>query len=126
MNRNNNNEYLERLTRTGPKRLHILYKYILSKFNTYNMNAHTHARTHTDSHTRNEVATTRTKSAGRFECCHQASLRCSLLHSSIGQYMGSWQLRTCILFYSLVCNHSVVHSGYHGYPSSLIDPHGAL
>ena len=50
-NNNNNNEYLERLTRTGPKRLHVLYKYILSKFNAYNMNAHTHARTHTDSHT---------------------------------------------------------------------------
>ena len=54
---NNNNEYLERLTRTGPKRLHVLYKYILSKFNAYNMNAHTHrlahtqTRTHTDSHT---------------------------------------------------------------------------
>ena len=32
---NNNNEYLERLTRTGPKRLHVLYKYILSKFNAY-------------------------------------------------------------------------------------------
>ena len=48
---NNNNEYLERLTRTGPKRLHVLYKYILSKFIAYNMNAHTHARTHTDSHT---------------------------------------------------------------------------
>ena len=38
---NNNNEYLEHLTHTGPKRLHILYKYILSTFNTYNMNAHT-------------------------------------------------------------------------------------
>ena len=38
---NNNNEYLERLTRSGPKRLHVLYKYILSKFNAYNMNAHT-------------------------------------------------------------------------------------
>ena len=24
---NNNNKYLERLTRTGPKRLHVLYKY---------------------------------------------------------------------------------------------------
>ena len=46
---NTNNEYLERLTRTGPKRLHVLYKYILSKFNAYNMNAHAHARTHTDS-----------------------------------------------------------------------------
>ena len=46
---NNNNEYLERLTRTGPKHLHVLYKYILSKFNAYNMNAHTHSRTHTDS-----------------------------------------------------------------------------
>ena len=30
---NYNNEYLERLTRTGPpKRLHVLYKYISSKF----------------------------------------------------------------------------------------------
>ena len=50
---NNNNEYLKRLTRTGPKRLHVLYKYILSKFNAYNMNAHTHPLTHThrDSHT---------------------------------------------------------------------------
>ena len=46
-NVNNNNEYLERLTRTGPKRLHVLYKYILSKFNAYKMNVHTHARTHT-------------------------------------------------------------------------------
>ena len=60
---NNNNEYLKRLTRTGPKRLHILYKYVLSKFNAYNMNAralaparththtHTHARTHAHTHT---------------------------------------------------------------------------
>ena len=47
---NNNNEYLECLTCTGPKRLHVLYKYILSKFNAYNMNAHTHTHTHT--HTR--------------------------------------------------------------------------
>ena len=46
-NNNNNNEYLERLTRTGPKRLHVLYKDTLSKFNAYNMNAHTHTRTHT-------------------------------------------------------------------------------
>ena len=35
-----NNVYLERLTRTGPKRLHILYMYILSKFNAYNTNTH--------------------------------------------------------------------------------------
>ena len=34
---NNNNEYLERLTHTGPKHLHVLYKYILSKFNVYNI-----------------------------------------------------------------------------------------
>ena len=47
---NNNNEYLERLVRRGPKRLHVPYKYILSKFNAYNMNAHIHARTHTDSY----------------------------------------------------------------------------
>ena len=44
---NNNNEYLECRTRTGPKRLHVLYKYILSKFNAYNMNAHTHMHAHT-------------------------------------------------------------------------------
>ena len=42
LNYNNNNEYLERLTRTGPKRLHVLYEYILSKLSAYNMNAHTH------------------------------------------------------------------------------------
>ena len=49
---NNNNEYLEHLTCTGPKRLCVLYKYILSKFNAYNMNAHTHrlARAHTQTH----------------------------------------------------------------------------
>ena len=46
---NNNNEYLERPT--GSKRLHVLYKYILSKFSAYNMNAHTHSHTHRDSHT---------------------------------------------------------------------------
>ena len=39
---NNNNEYLEHLTCTGPKRLHVIYKYIWSKFNAYNMNTHTH------------------------------------------------------------------------------------
>ena len=48
----NNNEYLEPLTCTGPKRLHVLYKYILSKFNVYNMNAHTHIRSHRLTHTR--------------------------------------------------------------------------
>ena len=52
---NNNNEYLERLTRTGPKRLHVLYKYILSKFNAYNMNAHTYERTHTETRTRTQA-----------------------------------------------------------------------
>ena len=31
----NNNEYLECLTCTGPKHLHVLYKYILSKFSAY-------------------------------------------------------------------------------------------
>ena len=41
---NNNNEYLEHLICTGPKHLHVLYKYILSKFNAYNMNAHTHIK----------------------------------------------------------------------------------
>ena len=46
-NNNNNNEYLEHLTRTGPKCLHVLYKYILSKFNAYNMIAHTHTHAHT-------------------------------------------------------------------------------
>ena len=57
---NNNNEYLERLTRTGPKRLHVLYKYILSKFNAYNMNAHTHARTHRPARTRTHTHTKKT------------------------------------------------------------------
>ena len=55
---------------------------------------------------RNEVATTHTKSTGRLECCHEASLHWSLLQSSIRQYMGSCQVHTCILFYGLVCSHS--------------------
>ena len=48
---NNNNEYSECLTHTGPKRLHVLYKYILSKFNKYNKNTHTHMHAHKDLHT---------------------------------------------------------------------------
>ena len=49
---NNNNEYLdlECLTCTGPKCLYIFYKYILSKFNAYNMNAPTCMHTHRLAH----------------------------------------------------------------------------
>ena len=56
---NNNNEYLERLTRTGPKRLHVLYKYIFVKIQCVqhectHTRMHTHrladARTHTHTH----------------------------------------------------------------------------
>ena len=54
---NNNNEYLERLTCTSPKRLHILYKYILSKLSAYNMNTHTHTRAHTHTHTHTHIHT---------------------------------------------------------------------
>ena len=36
----NHNEYLECLTRTSPKCLHILYNHILSKFNAYNKNTY--------------------------------------------------------------------------------------
>ena len=43
-NTHNNNEYLERLTRTGPTD-------ISSKFNVYNMNAHIHTCMHTHTHT---------------------------------------------------------------------------
>ena len=46
-----NNEYLERLTCTGPKCLHILYKHC-QNFSAYNRNAHTHAWTHTLAHAR--------------------------------------------------------------------------
>ena len=70
---NNNSEYLERLTRTGPKRLHVLYKYILSKFNVYNMNAHTHKHAHTQIRTRTH-ARTRTSTHNNnngVSCAHQ-------------------------------------------------------
>ena len=43
---NNNNEYLERLTRTGPKRLHVLYKYIFVKIQCIQHGCN-HTRTHT-------------------------------------------------------------------------------
>ena len=45
----------ERLTRTGPKHLHILYMYVLSKFNAYNMNTHTHACTHERTYTQPHI-----------------------------------------------------------------------
>ena len=60
LNNNNNNEYLECLTCTGPKHLHILYKYIFVKIQCIQhecmhtrMQTHrlAHARKHTDSHT---------------------------------------------------------------------------
>ena len=42
----NNNEYLERLTRTGPKRLHVLYKYIFIVKIQRIQHECTHTRTH--------------------------------------------------------------------------------
>ena len=54
---NNNNEYLERLTCTGPKCLHILTNTYLSKFNAYNMNAQTRTCTHAhNAHTQTHTA----------------------------------------------------------------------
>ena len=56
-NNNNNNEYLERLTRTGPKCLHVLYKYIFVKIQCIqhecthtDSHMHAHTRTHTHTH----------------------------------------------------------------------------
>ena len=74
---NNNNEYLERLTRTGPKRLHVFYKYIFVKIECIQhecthtrththrraharMRAHARAHTHTHTHTHTPVASTTT------------------------------------------------------------------
>ncbi len=51
------NQYLQCLTCTGPKCLHVLYKYILSKFNAYNMNTHTHTHTPTHTHTHTHLHT---------------------------------------------------------------------
>ena len=51
------NEYLERLTETGPRRLHVLYEHMLSTFNAYNMNARARARTHTRAHARSHART---------------------------------------------------------------------
>ena len=54
---NNNNEYLERLTRTGPKRLHVLYKHIFVKIQciqhgcTHTRGTHTQTRTRMHTHT---------------------------------------------------------------------------
>ena len=46
----NNNEYLERPTRTGPKRLHVLYKYKIQCIQHGCARAHTHTHTHTHTH----------------------------------------------------------------------------
>ena len=57
---NNNNGYLEHLTRTGLKWWHIFFMYIFSIFNAYNTNVrasartHTHIHKHTHTHTRTE------------------------------------------------------------------------
>ena len=56
-NKNDNNEDLERLTNAGPKRLHVLYKYILSKFTAYNINTHTHAHAYTQTRAHTHVHT---------------------------------------------------------------------
>ena len=63
-NDNNNNEYLERLTNTGPQHLHVLYRYIFVKIQCIQhecvhtlTDLHTYAqacvcaRTHTHTHT---------------------------------------------------------------------------
>ena len=74
----------ERLTRTGPKRLHVLYKYTLSKFNGYNMNAHTHARTHTlahaRAHTHTPVAYQGNETKKRNHGPHNVLLACTAVH----------------------------------------------
>ena len=44
---NNNKKYLERLTRIGPKRLHILYKYIMYLYRIYIYIAHSLANNRT-------------------------------------------------------------------------------
>ena len=44
---NNNNEYLERLTRIGPKHLHVLYKYIMYLYRIYIYIAHSQANNRT-------------------------------------------------------------------------------
>ena len=43
---NNNNEYLECLTRTGPKRLHILYRHIVQIQRSQHERTHTHTCTY--------------------------------------------------------------------------------
>ena len=44
---NNNNEYLECLTRTGPKRLHVLYKYIYCQNSVHTTWMYTYTYMHT-------------------------------------------------------------------------------
>ena len=58
---NKNNEFLERLTRTGPKRLHVLYEYIFVKVQCIqhectHTRTHTHRLTHAHTHTHTPVA----------------------------------------------------------------------
>ena len=60
----NNNEYLERLTRTGPKRLHVLYKYIFVKIQCIHEYTHAHTETHT--------------------CMHACTCTCTHTHTPVG------------------------------------------
>ena len=79
-NNNNINEYfVERPTSTGPKRLHVLYKYILSKFNIQHECTHTRTHTHT-----------RTRTAAR---AHTHTVTLSLLHTHTHTHTNQSHIR---------------------------------
>ena len=78
----------ERLTRTGPKRLHFLYKYILSKFNAYNMNAHSHARLW---RVAMSAAAFRSSARSLFPCCHPVLFYSSKELVGIRQHVSVFQ-----------------------------------
>ena len=97
----------EHLTHAGPKRLHILYVYIVAKVNAYNRNLHTHAhaRTHarmyarTHTHARMHMHThTQSQSNGTeekvlkkrmiFEEDYNEQPTCHVSHGSLSQTLG--------------------------------------
>ena len=100
---NNNNGYFKCLTLSGPKCLHILYVYILSKFNAYNTththmhphihaHVHMHAYTHTLTHTQLHIRAMGLK--GRFKkkkITHNTCLPCQFCAlMEAGRWRWGW------------------------------------
>ena len=84
-----NDRYVEHLTHTGPKHLHILLMYVFSRFNAYNIHMHTHRAISGQWDWRNSFLKEK-GFLGRFKITTQTSWSVNLIVDLIpGQYQGN-------------------------------------